>query len=134
MNVACEAGIVAVVLEPAFGRMVLHGAKGGVFLFDPDRNGLELGERILRDEDAHALEVVCEEGDCLVVIAFWGSLEQGWIDLNGPAFDGAFDGVEAMGARFWGDWAFGAHRLAGNEKEESEKREGGDDGGAEGGV
>ncbi len=127
VNVASEAWIVAVIFEPALGRMILHGAKGGVFLFDPDGDCLELGERIPCDEDADTLEVVCEEGDRAAVIAFRGPLKEGGIDLNGPAFDGAFDGVETMGVGFGGGWGFGSECWQGGEEEESDEREGRDD-------
>lgn len=59
---AGEAGIVSVIFEPTFRRVVLHGAQGRMFFLNPDGDGLELGEHVACDEDADALEMVGEEG------------------------------------------------------------------------
>lgn len=80
-----------------------------MFFFNPDRNGSQLGQHVSRDEDADSLEMICEDGDCALVFAVLRSVEQGWVDENGPTFDGAFDGVESRGVWFFvGRWFSGS--------------------------
>ena len=92
--------IVAVFPEPSLAGMILHGVQGGMCVLDPDLEGLEFLEPVLRDKDLDALEMVRQQGERAGSLGLMGAVEQGGIDVNGPAFDVALDGVEARGGRF----------------------------------
>lgn len=91
-----EAWVVAVVFEPTDAGVVLHGAERRVVVFDPDFAGLEFCQGFSRDEDGDALEVVGEHLEGFGShFGFGAAFEEGGVDVDRPAFEILFDGIEA---------------------------------------
>jgi hypothetical protein len=72
--------------------MILHGLEPGMILLNPYFEPTHAFQRSFGDKDADAVEVVGEHAQCLT--SLWILLE-GWLDVDGPAFDLLLNGVKA---------------------------------------